>query len=329
MLIRVLTDTWHQHQFGGILVAMTTTVDRPAAGAAQPAPEVTALRPRRRATADELRRRELAGFLRSRRERIPPEQVGLPVGGRRRTPGLRREEVAQLAGVGVTWYTWLEQGRDIHVSEQVLEAIARTLMLDPHERSHLFTLAGSLLTAMEAECQAVTAEAHAILAQLDPYPATVTNGRYDLLAYNRAYQVLCGDLDALPFDQRNSLWLIFTSPALRTCLVDRDTAKARMVAQYRAAMAEHVGEPAWKCMVKRLKEASPEFAELWRRHEVAQPENLTKRFLHPDLGLLKFNFTNLWLAPRAGVRLVAYTPADDATSEAVGRFDSLAPHSLV
>src|SRR5207237_4381454 len=89
------------------------------------------------------RRQELADFLRSRRERITPEQVGLPSGGRRRTPGLRREEVAQLAGVGVTWYTWLEQGRDINASEQVLQAIARTLRLDPHEHTHLFRLAGA------------------------------------------------------------------------------------------------------------------------------------------------------------------------------------------
>jgi transcriptional regulator with XRE-family HTH domain len=311
---------------------MTTTVERPTAApspASGPAPAPAAAPPRPRLSSDELRRRELAGFLRSRRERIAPEQVGLPAGGRRRTPGLRREEVAQLAGVGVTWYTWLEQGRDIHVSDQVLEAIARTLMLDPHERAHLYTLAGSPLTQIEAESQAVTAEAHAILTKLHPFPAIVTNGRYDLLAYNRAYQVLVGDLDALPFDQRNSLWLIFTSPALRTCLVDRDHAKARMVAQYRAAMAEHVGEPAWKCMVNRLKDASPEFATLWRRHDVAQPENLTKRFLHPEIGLLQFNFTNLWLAPRAGLRLVSYTPADDATRAAVAGFDSLVPHSLL
>src|SRR5579871_3321254 len=91
-----------------------------------------------------VRRAELATFLRSRRERLAPQDVGLPPGGRRRTPGLRREEVAQLAGVGVTWYTWLEQGRDINASEQVLDAISRTLLLDPHERAHLFTLAGTV-----------------------------------------------------------------------------------------------------------------------------------------------------------------------------------------
>ena len=107
-------------------------------------------------TPDALRRRELGEFLRSRRERIAPQQVGVAYNGRRRTPGLRREEVAQLSGVGVTWYTWLEQGRDIHVSEQVLTAIARTLMLDRDERAHLFTLAGATDQGVAKECHAVT-----------------------------------------------------------------------------------------------------------------------------------------------------------------------------
>jgi MmyB-like transcription regulator ligand binding domain len=197
------------------------------------------------------------------------------------------------------------------------------LALDAHERTHLFTLAGSPLTETGTECRAVPAQAHAILAKLHPFPAMVTNGRYDLLAYNRAYQVLIGDLDSLPLDQRNSLWLIFTSSALKSCLLDRVEARARMVAQYRAAMAEHVGEPAWKCLVRQLREASPEFAEMWGRHDVAAPENIVKRYLHPELGFMQFNFTNLWLAPRAGVRLVSYTPVDEATTAAVERFDEM------
>src|SRR5689334_25405261 len=130
-------------------------------------------------TSDEVRRRALAAFLRSRRERITPEEVGLPAGGRRRTPGLRREEVAQLAGVGITWYTWLEQGRDINVSEQVLEAISRVLMLDGHERSHLFTLAGAALPDIESETSGLPDQIQLTLDGL-PFPASVTNGRYDV-----------------------------------------------------------------------------------------------------------------------------------------------------
>ncbi|HWB65729.1 MAG TPA: helix-turn-helix transcriptional regulator [Mycobacteriales bacterium] len=278
---------------------------------------------------DGLRRRELAGFLRSRRERITPEQVGLPPGGRRRTPGLRREEVAQLAGVGITWYTWLEQGRDIKVSDQVLEAISRTLLLDPHERSHLFTLAGSAVTAVAAEHDSIAPEVHALLAKLHPYPAVVTNGRYDLLAYNAAYLALVGDLDALPFEERNTMWLIFTNPLMHCCLLDRSEVLRRIVGQFRAAMADHVADPAWKCLVKRLKKASPEFAELWAKHDVAAPENLIKQFMHSDLGLLRFHYTNLWLSQQLGLRLVSYTPADDATADAVTTFDSLTPRSLL
>jgi transcriptional regulator with XRE-family HTH domain len=275
-----------------------------------------------------LRRRELAAFLRSRRERLSPDQLGLPQVGRRRTPGLRREEVAQHAGVGVTWYTWLEQARDINVSEQVLDAISRSLMLDPHERAHLFTLAGSPLAEMGQDSVSVPEPVVQVMAKLDPYPACVTNGRYDLLAYNRAYQALFGDLDTLAFDQRNTMWLAFTSPTLRAQLPDWKPTTRRMVAQYRAEMADHVGEPAWKCVVKRLHEASPEFAALWKRHDVAAPENRTKRYRHPDFGMLHFSYTNLWLSRRDGVRLVTYTPDDAETAAAMERIVELEPRAI-
>jgi hypothetical protein len=296
---------------------MTTTLDQPIRTDAPPI------------DAAALRRKELAAFLRSRRERLSPEQLGLPEFGRRRTPGLRREEVAQHAGVGVTWYTWLEQARDINVSDQVLDAISRTLLLDPHERGHLFTLAGSPLAEVGPDCTPVSDPVRQLLTKLDPYPACVTNGRYDLLAYNHAYTVLVGDLDALPFEQRNSLWLLFMSQTVRESLVDWEKAAGRMVAQYRAAMADHVGESVWKCMVRRLQEASPEFSEMWRRHDVAYPENLTKRIRHPQLGPLQFTYTNLWLSQRMGVRLVTYTPDDAETTAQLDKVDALTPRPFI
>jgi hypothetical protein len=262
-----------------------------------------------------LRRRELADFLRSRRERIAPEDVGLPPAPRRRTPGLRREEVATLAGVGVTWYTWLEQGRDINASTQVLDAVARTLLLDPHERDHLFRLADAPDAAGQAECTSLPPTAQLLLDKLDPFPACVRNARYDILAYNQAYDLLMGPLAQVPFDQRNSLWRMFTVQSCRAATLDWEEGTRRMVAEYRAAMAEHVAEPAWKCLVNRLTKASPEFAELWDRHEVASPENLTKRYLHPEVGLLKLNYTHLWLGQRLGTRMTTYSPADDQTAE--------------
>lgn len=262
---------------------------------------------------DEGRRRELAGFLRSRRERIAPEQVGLPPASRRRTPGLRREEVATLAGVGVTWYTWLEQGRDINASPQVLDAVARTLLLDPHERDHLFRLADTADNSGQSECTALSPTVQLLLDQLEPFPACARNARYDVLAYNKAYDDLIGPFGDLPFEERNTLWRMFTNPDCRARMLDWEEGTRRMVAEYRAAMAEHLAEPAWKCLVSRLTKASPEFTELWDRHEVASPENLTKRYMHAEVGLLKLNYTHLWLGQRLGTRITTYTPADEQT----------------
>ncbi|MFC1429594.1 helix-turn-helix transcriptional regulator [Streptacidiphilus sp. N1-3] len=273
---------------------------------------------------EELRRRELAGFLRSRRERISPEQVGLPALGRRRTPGLRREEVAQLAAVGVTWYTWLEQARDIQVSTQVLDAIARGLLLDPNERQHLFILAGAPDPAPPALCPTITPSVQAVMEQLEPLPCVAVNSRYDVLAYNRTYGRMIGDLDAVAPEDRNLLLLCFTHPDWKRALVDYEAATSMMVAKFRAAMADHIAEPAWKALLKRLTLASPEFEAKWRQHEVRTSGSGDKRFLSPEVGLLHFDFTTLWLGPRESTRLISYTPADEETRERVERLHALA-----
>ena len=274
------------------------------------------------------RRRELGDFLRNRRERITPVQAGLPTIGRRRTPGLRREEVAQLSGLGVTWYTWLEQGRDIRASQQVLEAVARTLQLDRYERSHLFTLADSPVVAALDDCDALDPGIHELITKLDPFPVSVINARHDVLATNSAYARVSGDVFTLPVEERNGLWLAFTSPYRRSMLVDFEESVGRLIAMYRAAMAEHVGEPSWRWLIDRLSEVSPEFVELWERHDIVAPENLTKRLLHPELGRLTFTCTNLHLGHRQGVRLMTYTPLDDATRTAMARVHEVEPPSL-
>ncbi|CAO0831375.1 hypothetical protein SMICM17S_05352 [Streptomyces microflavus] len=205
------------------------------------------------ASASEMRRHELAAFLRSRRERITPEQVGLVRGRRRRTPGLRREEVAQLSAVGVTWYTWLEQARDIQVSAQVLDALARALLLDPSERAHLFALSEAPDPAPGTECPTVTPALRTMLEQLDPIPACVQNSRYDVLAYNRTYSRLLCDLDALPPEDRNCLLLAFTHDEWRASVVDLPEVTRMMAAKFRASMAGHLAEPAWKALLHRLR----------------------------------------------------------------------------
>jgi transcriptional regulator with XRE-family HTH domain len=263
---------------------------------------------------DAIRRRELAAFLRSRRERLTPHEVGLPITGRRRTPGLRREEVAQLAGVGVTWYTWLEQGRDIRPSEQVLGAVARSLQLDPYESAHLFTLAGLPARPSQHRSHAVPPGVTALLDRVDPWPAVVTNARTDILAYNRGYNWLLGDVDELPFEDRNTMLQCFLG-RWEDRMPDWPGHKARAVAQLRAAMADHMSDPAWKALVKRLRRESPDFDGLWSQHDVTEPRNWTKRFLHPDAGLLQFHTTYLWITPSAEIRLASYTPADPETAD--------------
>jgi transcriptional regulator with XRE-family HTH domain len=263
----------------------------------------------------EVRRRELAAFLRSRRERVKPEDLGIRYTRRRRTPGLRREEVAHLAGVGVTWYTWLEQGRDINPSAQVLDAISRTLQFDSHEHEHLFTLAGVATTATPAvnQCLDLCPNAMTLIEQLEPLPATIVNDRLDLLAYNRIYASFFDEIESIAAEDRNHLWLAFTNPRWKQVMVDWDDSVATMVAEYRAAMAQHLDEPAWKALVARLHHASPEFTAMWERHDVQTSEGRVKRALHPTAGLLTLEYTNLWLGQRLGTRIVAYTPADDRT----------------
>lgn len=273
----------------------------------------------------QIRRHELAVFLRSRRERITPEQVGLPRGRRRRTPGLRREEVAQLSAVGVTWYTWLEQARDIQVSEQVLDALARTLLLDASERAHLFQLAGAVDPTPAASCPSVTPALREMLRRLEPVPACIQNSRYDILAYNRTYgRLLMRNLDSVPPEDRNCVLLMFTNDEWRSSVVSLDKSMRLMAAKLRASMAGHLGEPAWKMLVKRLMAESREFCEVWERYEVIGARSKTKQFLNPHVGLLTLDHTDLWLSPDFGARMVTYVPSDEETRERLEKLHAFA-----
>ncbi|MET9252625.1 helix-turn-helix domain-containing protein [Streptomyces sp. NPDC003717] len=271
----------------------------------------------------EVRRHELADFLRSRRERISPELVGLPRGPRRRTPGLRREEVAHLSAVGVTWYTWLEQARDIQVSVQVLDALARALLLDPTERAHLFQLAGAVDPAPATVCPAITPAVRGLLEQMEPFPAAVQNSRYDILAHNRTYGLLFCDLDAVPPEDRNCLILSFTHAEWQSSIVHLDEAQRLMAARFRATMAGHLAEPAWKVLLQRLRE-SPGFRQVWDRHEVVAHRSKRKEFDNRYVGRVSLDHADLWLGPAPGPRIVTYAPADDVSRERLERLHALA-----
>jgi transcriptional regulator with XRE-family HTH domain len=271
------------------------------------------------------RRHELATFLRSRRERITPDDVGLPPGTRRRTPGLRREEVAQLAGVGVTWYTWLEQGRDINASAQVLDAVARTLRMDHQERLHLFRLAGIAPLAADSECAMLPSHMQDVLDQLNPFPALVSSPRFDLLAYNTAYNFLVDDIDRIPAEERNLIWLFFTHPAWKRVCDGWDAAGNHLVAQLRSSMAMHLDDPLWTELVDRLLAASPEFVRRWERHDVTAAAMAVKRFRNPVVGDLQLNATKLWLGRTGVAQLTTYSPADDETRLRLQRLVERAP----
>jgi transcriptional regulator with XRE-family HTH domain len=273
------------------------------------------------------RRVELAQFLRSRRARLTPADVGMPPGLRRRTPGLRREEVAQLAGVGVTWYTWLEQGRPINASVQVLDAIARTLRLDRAEREHLYRLADvpSIPDRDSYEGADTPPELQTIIDSMFPLPAAIYNGRYDLLAWNGAYLALFPNLVRARSDERNVLWQVFTMPPCCCAIANRDEELPQLVAAFRAAFGRHVGEPAWTSFVRRLSTASPEFARTWANHDVAGSSSRLKFFRNVAGGVLRTISTNLAIPANPETRIAVYTPAGEEDRRLLDRITSGPP----
>lgn len=259
------------------------------------------------------RREELGGFLKACRARIGPEEVGLAPGPRRRLSGLRREEVALLAGVGVTWYTWLEQGRPINASSQVLDAVARTLRMDRPEREHLYRLAELTPSRLPSSAEVLPDAVREVLRALDPLPATVVNGRFDVLTSNAAHEDLFWEWHSLPCLHKNLLWCCLTEPNARRLLLNYDEEVPHMVARMRAEYGRHVGDPSWEEDIRRLSALSPEFAELWERHEVAEPRARLRRFDHPRAGRMNFRLTELAVSEVPGLRIQVSTPDDPAT----------------
>ena len=261
----------------------------------------------------------LAGFLRSRREMLRPEEAGIEPGprSRRRTPGLRREEVALMSGVSVTWYTWLEQGRKITVSGQVLEGLARALRLSAAERRHLYTLAGVAFSQDTPQPAVVNPTLRALVETLDPNPAHVTNICWDLLAYNRAYEQLVGGLDGLPDEERNSIWLLFTRPSMRTLLVDWQREAKDILGQFRASVGRCPNDPRVRELLEALAAASPDFVAMWSEHPVQAYAPAMKRFQHPMAGRVTFNTTKLTVAEDHNQHLVVFLPASPTDAQAI------------
>ena len=265
----------------------------------------------------ERRRAELADFLRKRRAALRPADVGLPDGGRRRTPGLRREELAALAGVGTTWYTWLEQGRDVRASLEVFEGLARALRLTPAERIHLILLGrGEEAPPCKQPAERVSPTIRRMIEGLGPSPAYLLGSRWDYLAWNRAASAVFGDFGALPQGERNHIWQLFTNADWRELVTDWEQASRRLVAKLRADSARHLGDPAFDQLIQSLRNASPEFCKAWKRHEVDGSGVGRKVLNHPACGRLVFEHAVFNPTEWPEQRLILYTPTlEDDTPE--------------
>ncbi|MGV9266113.1 helix-turn-helix transcriptional regulator [Kitasatospora sp. NPDC003701] len=252
-------------------------------------------------------RRELAAFLRSRRERITPDQAGLPHTGRRRTPGLRREELALLAGISATWYTYLEQGRDIRVSDQVLDALATALRLDRYERGHLFQLAGHAAVAVTEEPEPLAAEVAAVPLLLQPCPAYIIGGNYDVLSCNRAADELFPHLTAPANRPANFARWVFLEPAARDVLVDWEIEARGLLARLRTLAGRHPGDPRFTRLVEDLDAGSPDVRAWWPQYDVQARHGGRKRLRLPGRGVVEFAYTAFHLAEQPEQTLVIYS----------------------
>ncbi|MEU6282656.1 helix-turn-helix transcriptional regulator [Streptomyces sp. NPDC047028] len=268
---------------------------------------------------DELksrRLRELREFLMSRRARVSPEEAGLPSGGaRRRTPGLRREEVAVLAGVGASWYQWLEQGRDISVSPQVLDSVARVLRLSDAERRHLYVLAGLNPPAPEVAPgkRDMSDGLRRLIDTWMPYPAHIMDAYYNCVMYNDAAALVLG---MRPGITQNCLVDFFTDPLYRSRSKSWERNARTVVAQFRAATAAHPGDDGYQAVLDELSAASPEFVALWAERDIEDQGQVRKELDHPVVGLLVVESTAMKVPARPDLSIVLHTPLEEANTAA-------------
>ncbi|MFI6102874.1 helix-turn-helix transcriptional regulator [Streptomyces sp. NPDC051310] len=259
---------------------------------------------------------ELSQFLKSRRARVTPADVGLPDGGvRRRTPGLRREEVAVLAGVGVSWYQWLEQGRDITVSPQVLDSVARVLRLSEAERRHLYVLAGLNPPQPRPDPSArdMCDGLRRLIDAWMPYPAHIMDVHWNAVMYNDSASLVLG---MRPEISQNCLIAFFTDPVYRARATSWEQVAPQIVAQYRAACSEHPGDEGFRAVVEEARAASAEFAELWERRDIAPGGQNRKELAHPLAGTLHLEATQLRVPARPDLVIVLHTPLPEGDTAA-------------
>ena len=256
-------------------------------------------------------RNDLSDFLKSRRARLSPDDVGLPNGARRRAAGLRREEVASLAGVGLTWYTWFEQGRDIRVSPDFLENVSRALRLSPAERQHLYALIGREPAVTRVGPRPVSPALQRMLDGFAHYPAFIRNARWDAIAWNAPAERLF-DFSARPVVERNLLRMCFLDPEFRERLPYWPSDAESCVAKFRSNYGKYRGDPAMDALVQEMIERSEEFRALWRRHDVMSSGEGIKTIMVEDRGAVRFEHTSLAVNGEPDLNLVVYMPLEPA-----------------
>jgi len=256
--------------------------------------------------------RRLGAYLRDRRAKLVPTSFGLPP-ERRRTPGLRREEVAQRANISPTWYTWLEQGRGGAPSAGVLDRIARALMLTDVEREHLFLLGlGRPPEARYRRDEAVTPRLQRVLAALEPCPALIRTATWDVVAWNQAATVMLTDYAQLPSEERNLLRLIFLDPRVRAAHYDWESVARFVVAAFRIDSARAGAATEAAPLVDELCRISPEFEAMWRGNDAPSHAEAVKHIRHPILGPISFEFSAFAVDGRPDLSLLVYNPATAA-----------------
>jgi transcriptional regulator with XRE-family HTH domain len=265
----------------------------------------------------------LATYLRDRRTRVDPAAFGFPP-ERRRTPGLRREEVAQRANISPTWYTWLEQGRGGAPSADVLDRIARALMLTDVEREHLFLLGlGRPPEARYRKNEGVTPRLQRVLDALDPSPAVIRTATWDVVAWNRAATVMLMDYGSLPPEQRNILRYFFLNPHARAAQYDWESVARFLLGAFRVDAARAGAAAEVEPLVDELCRLSPEFRAMWRDNDVAGAHGEgVKHIKHPTLGPLAFEYSAFSVDGRTDLAMVVYNPA---TAKDAERIKSLLP----
>jgi transcriptional regulator with XRE-family HTH domain len=257
---------------------------------------------------ERAKRVELTHFLRTRRERVSPADVGLGTPARRRSTGLRRAEVAQLADVSVTWYTWLEQGRPVRVSATTLSNVAMALRLSTDETVHLFTLADRPLQSFRGEI--VSGELQRLLRGIGPNPAYFTNHCWDVMATNDAAALGLFDFPAdRPAIERNLVYDILTNPRRRLEIVNWEDHARRIVGTFRGSYARHSGDPRFGTIIKRCLDDSAEFRQWWHEHEVTGQRPGSIELNHREWGRIGYTFVSFRTTEASDLRMTIYTPA--------------------